>query len=114
VVALEPRPIKPKIAFDTIDGFNEAKGAAPIPIVALVKATTHFYGITNPTFFHTIAKYESKSGGKYWYGKKDFNFGTTRTYCDLATTTKNSYYNYRSKSRCYVKGTRGCKHGRVV
>ncbi len=86
MVALEPQPIKPKIAFGTIDGFNEVEGVASIPIVALVEATKHFYGITNSTLFHTIAKYESKYGDKYWYGKKDFDFGTTRTYCDPTTT----------------------------
>jgi hypothetical protein len=46
------------ILFDIVDGSNEAKGVAPLPVVALVEVITHFNGTADPMFFDTTTKEE--------------------------------------------------------
>lgn len=53
-----------KILFGIVDGSSEAKGVAPLPIialllvVALVEVIAHFSGMADPTFFDTTTKEE--------------------------------------------------------
>jgi len=56
MVALETRPIEPKIVLGVVDGFDKTKSVALIPTVALAESITHFGGITNLTLSHTIKK----------------------------------------------------------
>ncbi len=58
MVALKPQPIDPKITFDIAYDFGEVESVAPILVVVLAKATTHFGGITNPTLSHMTTKDE--------------------------------------------------------
>ncbi len=62
VVTLEPWTIEItysiRILFGIVDGSSEVEGAAPIIAITLAKATTHFGGIVDPTFFDTKTKDE--------------------------------------------------------
>jgi len=102
VVALKPQPLELKITFDTIDGFGEAKSVAPILAIVLAKATTHFSGITNPTFSHTIRK-DEKTNMVVEIGMERgiLILAQLEPIVTFATTcTGNSFCNYKSKNKC--------------
>ncbi len=102
MVALEPRPIKPKIVFGIADGFDEAKSVAPIPTIALAESITHFGGITNLTLSHTIAKDErANMVVEIGMERGTLILAQPEPTTTLATTTPIiSYCNCRSKNRC--------------
>ncbi len=64
IIAPEPRSTVLEITFGigilygTTNGFNETKGATPIPTIMFVDAPTHFGGIANLTFFNMTTKDE--------------------------------------------------------
>jgi len=102
MVALETRPSEPKIVLGIVDGFDETKSVALIPTVTLIESTTHFGGITNLTFSHTITKNE-KANLMVEIGMEGRTLilaqpEPTTTLATIAPII--SYYNYKSKSRC--------------
>jgi hypothetical protein len=60
VVALEPWPIKLEVISSIADGFSEAKGVAPIPVVVLAKTAAHSNKTIDSTFLKMTARRSEK------------------------------------------------------
>lgn len=104
MVALETRPIESKITSsigirsNIVDGFGEVEGAALIPATTLIEATAHSDRIVNLTQQPRMS--ESKSDGKNWYGRGDFDFDTTGIiHCPYYHHTKSCCHNGRPRGR---------------
>ncbi len=100
MVAPEPWPTKLEVTSSIANGFGEVEVATPILTVALVEVIGFWWNNQFDALQHDnwgMRKY----GGRNWYGRKDFNFGTIGTNCGpYCHHTKFWLYNARSKNRC--------------